>query len=383
MNLHLLPADHRLFIPKFIELVKSQPYAKTNILFCYVREIAISDIKLLFATPDLVINTIKNKNINRVIFHSLQPQAFPLIEAIKEKTPECRIDWVYWGETYDNPSSLMGKQTIIEYIKERGAPRRLASLLVEMKLCQFLLDYRASKFRHRVSRLIKYIDTFYHWSQIDYENIKKIFKHNQLKYEKFFYDIFSYQTVGNHIIEAELDCDASNCIIIGHSASMRNNHLDILSDVADFAVKNNKIIICPLSYGTGSKKYVQAITKYLNSLPKLSYRILNNFYPETEYFTFLSRCGVYIAPGRGSLGAGNMIVYALAGRVPVADDRNTVGNFLKSIGADVLIYKNPKDINILLKKYFGACSGKNKVIILDYFSKKNHQEGYEKLLSIK
>jgi len=381
MNLHLLPADNKLFIPKFIEIAKSQPFVQTNLLLCYVCELDISGSALQFASPDLVINTIRRKGVNRVIFHSLQPQAFSLVKTIKETAPECRIDWVYWGESYDNSSSLMGEQTIIEYIRERGVPSLLSFLAVKIKLAHSLIDYRTSGFRSMASEIIKYIDTFYHWSQIDYEHIKRIFRHSQLKYQMFFYEIFNSQILDNHIIERKLDCMASDCIVVGHSVSMRNNHLDILPVVSEFAIENNKTIVCPLSYGSANKKYVQIIEKNLKRFPKLSYRIMSKFYPETEYFAFLLKCGMYIAPGRGSLGAGNMISYSMAGRIPITDYKNTVGLFLKSIGAEVLLYKNYKEIKTFLQNYFGGYCEKNIAVLKEYFSSANKQKCYENLLS--
>lgn len=349
---------------------------------CYVREMSISDTVLLLATPDLVIDCIKNKSVTRVIFHSLQPQSYSLIDVIKEKTPECRIDWIYWGESYDGPSRLMCNKTLIEYLNERGIPDWLSMLLVRTKLAHILIDARAARFRNKVSRCILNIDTMYHWSQIDYEHVKALFRHKKLRFDKFFYDVVDTQMINSNLVEQDLECVPAECIVVGHSASFRNNHLDILPAVVEYATKRNKTLICPFSYGSATGNYLDKIEKNLNKIPRLSYRILYKFYPVTDYLSFLSKCGAYVAPGCGSVGAGNMVSYALSGRVPIIAYGNTTGEFLKSLGAEVAIYNDIRDISIFLEKFFGVHSEKNRIIVGDYFSAINKVKCYENLLAI-
>lgn len=382
MNLHLLPAENRLFIPKFVEIVKGSHYAQTNLLMCYVSEMVISDITLPFATPDLVIGCIQNKYVNRIIIHALQPQVYSLIKIIKEKAPDCRIDLVYWGESYNDSSRLMGTETLIEFIKERGFSDWLSTFMVKTRFAHALLHLRSARVTGKVSQCLRYIDTFYHWSQIDYEYIKALFKHNQLKYRKFFYDVFDFQLVNNDLIERELECDASNCIVLGHSASMRNNHMDILPAISEYAVKHNKIVICPLSYSNTGKKYIDWIAKRMGEISGLSYRIIYKFYSAKDYLSFLSRCGAYIAPGRGSIGAGNMISYTMSGRIPIADFGNSTGAFLKSLGAEVAIYENTSDISNLVDKVFGTHCEKNRINVGDYFSLSEKSRCYKDLLAV-
>jgi len=183
-------------------------------------------------------------------------------------------------------------------------------------------------------------------------------------------------------MERELECDPAECIVLGHSVTMRNNHLDVLPAICEYSIKRNKIILCPLSYGTDGKEYVDRIVEYLSNTPGLTYRVCSKFYPREIYLSFLSKCGAYLAPGRGSIGAGNMLSYALTGGIPIADHHNSTGEFLKSIGGEVAIYRNTSDIVGLLDKYFGTRSQKNQFVVEQAFSLENKSKYYDSLLAV-
>lgn len=387
MNLHLFQDVNHLFVPQFAEYVIKSTKKDKNLLFGYICELDISHKVLPFATPELVLSYIKNGSVNRVIFHGLRPQAATYIEKIKSEVPECRIDWVYWGETYDSYAWLLDNRTLHEYLKlggfkARSFPYWLAKFMIKTNLTHILLGIRAVRDRYKTSKYAHHIDTFYHWSKFDYEHIKRLLNCKNMKYKKFFYDMFNIQIMTNNLIEHDLKCDPTQSIVIGHSASIRNNHLDILPAVCEFAVKRNKIVVCPLSYSVTSKDYINSIEKYMNEVPGLAFRLCYKFYSLADYLSFLSKCGAYISPARGSIGAGNMISYALAGGIPLTANGNSTGYFLKALGAEVAIYKNYKDVIPLLGKVFGSRCQKNQTIIKDYFSAKSKLECYENLLDV-
>lgn len=382
MNLHLLPADNQLFVPSFVETVVNGVEAHNNLLMCFVREMDVSHRILPFASPELVRLSIKYDNVNRVIFHSLQPQAFPLFRVIQETAPECRIDWVYWGETYDDPSTLMGTETLNEFLKAHGVPNWISTLMTKGKLTQSLLRARAAILRCKISKYTRYIDTMFHWSRLDYEHVKTSLNCHGLRYQKFIYDVIDFPIANTSLMEQDLKCNPAECIVLGHSATMRNNHLDVLPAVCEFAMRRKKVLVCPLSYGLGGKHYVESIKHYVSHISGLSYRLCYNFYPLSDYLTFLSRCGAYIAPGRRSIGAGNMLSYTLSGGIPTTDHRNSTGTFLKSLGAEVAIYRNESDIVSMLDRVFGSRSQKNRMIIDEAFSLKNKSKYYGDILAI-
>lgn len=382
MNLHLLPADDQLFVPNFVKTVADNAHAQNNLLMCYAQEMVVSAKEIPFAEPALVLSYINDKSVNRVIFHALQPEAYSLIKIIKKSAPGCRIDWIYWGETFDTPPSLMGNSTLNEYLKARGLPNWLSTLMVKINVAQQLLWIRTALLRHKTSKYIRTIDTMYHWSRADYEHIKNLLHCRHLNYQNFFYEGIDHKMGSNNLMARELECDPAECIVLGHSATMRNNHLDVLSAICAFAVSREKILVCPLSYGTGGKDYIDKIVKRLSETKGLMYRVCSKFYPREDYLCFLSKCGSYIAPGRGSIGAGNMLSYSLNGGVPITNHLNSTGGFLKSIGGEVAIYENTRDIVGLLDKYFGTHSQKNQIVVEETFSLKKKSKYYDALLAV-
>ena len=382
MNLHLLPYENQSFVPKFVETVRNSAHAQNNLLMCYIREMVVSSIVLPFAAPELVLASIKNRSVNRVIFHSLQPEAYSLVKIITRAAPECRVDWIYWGETYDDPPWLYGNRTLSEYLKARGVPGWVSFAMIKTKLAHALLLARTARFRRMTSNHAQYIDTMFHWSRLDYEHIKMLLHCRRLKYQKFFYDVIEYQTVSSNLMQQELECDPAKCLVVGHSTAMRNNHLDVLPAICEYAIRRSKTVVCPLSYGIGSKAYVEKIAKHMSETPGLSYRLCYKFYPAADYFSFLAKCGAYIAPSRGSHGAGNMFGYALSSRIPVTPHGNSTGAFLKTIGVEVAIYQNNSDIVNLLDTVFGTRCQKNRMVVGEYFSLKNQSKYYEDLLAV-
>ena len=382
MNLHIFPYDSKLFVPKFVVTMINGTHAQNNLLMCYVRKMVVLSLEIPFATPELVLSSIKHKSVNRIIFHGLQPEAISLIKILKKEAPECRIEWIYWGENYDDLAWILGNRTLNEYLKDRGFPSWLSFLMIKTKFANALLRARNARFRHITSKYAQCIDTMYHWSRPDYEHVKMLLKCRRMKFKYFFYDIGNVKTLSSKLVEQELKCKPAECLILGHSAIMRNNHLDVLPAICEFAVKRNKVVVVPLSYSTERKNYVERIAKYLREKPGLSFRICYKFYQQSDYLSFLSQCGAYIAPGCGSIGAGNMIAYALSGRVPVTNHRNSTGTFLKSLGAKVAIYQNNNDLFSLLDNVFGNRCQKNRDIVGEYFSHKNQSKYYEDLLSV-
>jgi len=186
MNLHLLPADNKLFIPNFVtKIMDDNAVAQNNLLMCYVQEMVLSSKVIPFAEPRLVLSYINNKSVNRVIFHALQPQAYSLIEIIRKSAPMCRIDWIYWGETFDSPALLMGNSTLNEYLKARGLPVWLSSLMIKIKAAHQLLRIRTALLKNKTSKYIRSIDTMYHWSRPDYDHIKNLLHCRHLNYHNF------------------------------------------------------------------------------------------------------------------------------------------------------------------------------------------------------
>ena len=79
-------------------------------------------------------------------------------------------------------------------------------------------------------------------------------------------------------------------ILVGNSADINNNHLDLLDFVKNLNLEG-KTVIVPLSYG-GSKKYADEVANIYQSTLKEHCRVLVDYMPRDEYFKLLKSCGV-------------------------------------------------------------------------------------------
>jgi hypothetical protein len=83
-----------------------------------------------------------------------------------------------------------------------------------------------------------------------------------------------------------------NNILIGNSADINNNHLDLLDYIKNIDINKAKFIV-PLSYG-GSKLYADYIAKEYKDTLGENCMILKDYMPRDKYLELLSSVGVGI-----------------------------------------------------------------------------------------
>lgn len=137
---------------------------------------------------------------------------------------------------------------------------------------------------------------------------------------------------------------SGNNILLGNSATLTNNHLEIIDMISsrqDF-LSGGKLV-CPLSYG--EKGYAKFISKYGNEKLSGGFYPLINFMPYGDYISLISSCSVVIMNHIRQQGAGNVIAMIFLGATVYLNEKNPLYNYFLSLGVVLFsiqdLKKNP------------------------------------------
>lgn len=152
-------------------------------------------------------------------------------------------------------------------------------------------------------------------------------------------------------------------ILVGNSATVSNNHKQVLDKIACYATGNIKIY-CPLSYG--DRAYAQEISDYGESIFGNKFMVLRHFMPFEEYINLLAEIDVAIFNHDRQQGMGNTTTLLGMGKKVYMRNNTTLWSFYFGLGVEVF------DVDKLdLLPIQGGVAKKNMQLIMNYFSKKN------------
>lgn len=103
---------------------------------------------------------------------------------------------------------------------------------------------------------------------------------------------YGYTNPNDWSVGVNMDFSTGQNILVGNSADINNNHLDVLPFLQNAQIGARNIIV-PLSYG-GSDFYVDRVTESYNKELGKSCMLLKDYMPREEYFDLLSSVGYAI-----------------------------------------------------------------------------------------
>jgi len=121
-------------------------------------------------------------------------------------------------------------------------------------------------------------------------------------------------------------------ILLGNSATLPNNHLDVLESLAELDLGGRRVI-APLSYGDAS--YGELVSRRGSDLLGASFVPLRDFLPLEEYRELIAGCGVVVMGHRRQQGIGNVAGAMWSGAHVFLDPANPLLSFFRSRGGVV------------------------------------------------
>ena len=141
-----------------------------------------------------------------------------------------------------------------------------------------------------------------------------------------------------------------NKIMVGHSGSPENNHLDVYQKLHQLLPQSDRIILSPLSYG--NPKYLEAVkTKGIEFFGD-RFESLEKFIPREVYYNKLSEVSIAIFNHKIQQAFGNILGLIFMGAKVFLNPENPVYIELTRVGIQVFDYSQMKreDLDFPLPK---------------------------------
>ncbi len=266
-----------------------------------------------------------------IVFHGLDDFCCKIILRSDNKQ---KILWSLWGyEVYNYHKyfikNIYGSETKRKFQTKR--PKTLRKRLVGFYYA--ITNFYKNNNRFRAIKKIRYFGFPYKEEYILL---------NDLKLLNSDYVRFTYYPLEFIIKDHENIFVSGNNILLGNSATLSNNHLEVFEILNTLDLRGKKVIV-PLSYGDNS--YRDEILKLgTASLPD-HFEPLIEFYPLDEYNKIINSCSVFIMNSYRQQGIGNIFAMLWMGAKVYLDERNTTYHYLKRINCTV--YSVNKDLNPL------------------------------------
>ena len=210
--------------------------------------ISINDVLTLFA----------DNSIDAVCLHNLYCLPYDLIAKIPKRIA---VIWYAWGfDLYSNPAPLNPLLSVGDrYMAETYKLAKRTSLKVHAKkiIKDIIKTIISDKDKlNQAKEAIERIDYFAGVFPMEYDMLKEAIPY--FKAQKITHNYIHPQEFKLENINEEPQINGKN-ILLGNSASLFGNHIDIMKLIAPY-VEDDVKIICPLSYA-GTPIYIQEVIK--------------------------------------------------------------------------------------------------------------------------
>ncbi|WP_338230680.1 TDP-N-acetylfucosamine:lipid II N-acetylfucosaminyltransferase family protein [Algoriphagus taiwanensis] len=249
-----------------------------------------------------------------IIFHSLYKDSHK--KAIKFIPPWVNVCWISWGfdlyPLFFNSDQILRKKTL-ELIKNTSDLSK---------------NFKSKNLNHFSIKAIQRIDFFSTVLPLEFDFIKSEFNINDTKYISW-----NYLNLEDDIIRGfENKTVSGNNILISHSASVENNHLDSFDDIINSNLNFEKII-CPLSYG--NSKYGDYVEKKGFDIFGNKFYPIREFLPYEEYVNLLISCNISVFGSVRQIGLGNILLMLYLGSSVVLDKSSITYDFFSNRGIKI------------------------------------------------
>ena len=209
-----------------------------------------------------------------------------------------------------------------------------------------------------LSCFLKRVDFFAPVLGAEYKIVKDFDEGFSAKLLNWNYDVIT-DFFGN---KTRLD---GNNILIGNSATISNNHFDVLNKIFKIDLGLNRKVIIPLSYG--SDKYKNDVIRYAESLP-LDISPLTEFIDIDKYYEILASCSHVLMNHDRQQAYGNILMALYFGSKVFLKENNPLYLHLSEMGFCIFNIESVFDeINIPLGEEEKKL---NERLLLKYFSRK-------------
>lgn len=281
-----------------------------------------------------ILDYIKEREYDAVFLHNLYSLPLELIPLIPQKI---KVFWSLWGfDIYGRPKDNPLIKVDLYHEKTLKSIDKQKSLIEK---CKNLLKKLLNKSRSDYSICRKAIE------RIDYISGILPFEYSLIKKElpdiKALPFNYSYSSISALRRSINFEPNIGNAILIGNSADMANNHLDVFDYLENMNLENRSVY-CPLSY-SGNSLYVDDVIERGVSLFGQNFKPLRNFLESDEYRKIQKECAycIFFHERQQAMATINGAL-KLGGKVFLSET-NPVFKYYKELG--IHIFSIQKDLN--------------------------------------
>ncbi|WP_435415565.1 TDP-N-acetylfucosamine:lipid II N-acetylfucosaminyltransferase [Polaribacter aestuariivivens] len=315
----------------------------------------LSELKYVKSHPNIFTLYPNRKNLIKfanniygkiIFFHGLNFYSAFLVNPLKKNSGNILI-WTLWGaEFYFNKTLFKNQKEIYlgeiskKLQKKNQKGKFFSNLKKNLKRNLVFLYNRKPFLSKSIYQSMKKMDCI----AILYEEEKELIA-NKLKIDYKFLK-FSYYPL-ELMLSSLNDRVNNNDILIGNSASLSNNHLEVFEKLNSLNLKESNIY-CPLSYGDNI--YAKEILRKGEFFFKDKFKPLLKFMEVKEYNTILKSCGIVIMNHYRQQAVGNVMTMLYLGAKVYLNKKNTLYHYLKRI--NVIIFSVEDELNAENKDAF-------------------------------
>lgn len=267
-----------------------------------------------------------------VIVHSLRAIPMNILKDIRQGV---KVVWYGWGfDIYESPFDFVPIPLYGSETKKNTRYIRFRSFIGKNKVKKRF--YLKTHF----NSILKRIDYFSGVFPYEIDLIKE--RHPQFNAQPldFYYgakDFFIPEEPSMEIRHNKKN------IIIGNSANMTGNHLDVIKAISSVNIDKEAKLIIPLSYG-GLSTYINQVEKAAEEIAPGQVVSLRNYLPLNDYLDLISNCKTAIFAHERQQASDNIFMQLLYGARVYMSETSSAFVYLRSIGLKVYSLQSDLDL---------------------------------------
>lgn len=267
-------------------------------------------------------------DVKYVIFHNIDYFKSNIILNFV-KPVDVTYLWIFWGgEVFNNLYFNSGKYISEETKNLVGRDHFIIDKLKSIKRSLFKYFHP----HYKLLKAIKEVDVFLGLKS-DYDLLLNSgVIDEKIKYINFSYYPMDY-IVDNSSIE-NVDPDVRKVIFIGNSATLTNNHIDVIKKLAKF--NSDFTTIFPMNYG--DTNYRDIINSSGKKILGEKFNFLIDYLALDEYNNILKKCDIAIMNHYRQQAVGNILTLLYFGKKVVLNEKSSLYKYLTDLGFKVLSF---------------------------------------------
>jgi dTDP-N-acetylfucosamine:lipid II N-acetylfucosaminyltransferase len=346
-------------------LVISDDSEISHIRYKEIQPLSLAEAKKLVSETGFL------KEYKAVIFHGISPVEKSLMDRVGD---DIKVIWFGYGYDYYPlldffMLNYLGKKTKKIWYLNKGRVKSIGLKINEV--FPFWTNFKSRKKLEEFSR----VDYFAPVLEQEYLSIKSKHPQFKAKYLNWNYEVGYkvFDSIGDEYV------NGTN-FLVGNSASMTNNHLDVFDLLTPEKVGDRQVVV-PLSYGF-PKYYKKHVEEAGSQLFKSRFRPLDTFMPFEEYLQLLRSCGFALFGSIRQQALGNIYMTLALGVKVYLDKRNPVLQELRSKGFVIFDFDDFKKENSFSEPLAIPFQQHNRELMRQMSLKENYLQKTRSLLNL-